>query len=286
MPHPIPLARNSVANRSWMRAYFPTRYVGPKPQPAKRRPVTKGKVFSVIQACAAPLARGLLTVRAAQSDADMAALMALRGRVFRGDAGADDRDAFDPTAIHVLVEAEGRVMASGREIGRGYAAARYDLARLSRFAAPILELGRFCIDPQASLNPDVLRLAWAFITREVDARGAGMLCGCTSFPGRDPMRHRAALAHLTRHLAPDALAPLPRGGDAIAFARDLAAVVPDPVAALAGLPPLLRTYLMMGGWVSDHAVPDPDLDTLHVFTAVEIAAIPPARARALRALAG
>ncbi|MBA4351813.1 MAG: ornithine-acyl-ACP acyltransferase, partial [Rhodobacter sp.] len=35
-------------------------------------------------------------------------------------------------------------------------------------------------------------------------------------------------------------------------------------------------------WVSDHAVLDPDLDTLHVFTAVEIAAIPPVRARLLR----
>ena len=245
-------------------------------------------------ACAASLSRGRLTVRAAETATDMALLMALRGRVFRGDAGADDRDAFDAAAIHVLVEAEGAVlagfrliaMASGAEIGRGYAAARYDLSRLSGFKAPILELGRFCICPEAGLDPDVLRLAWAFITREVDARGAGMLCGCTSFPGRDPTRHRSALAHLTRHLAPDALAPLPRGGDAIAFARDLAAVVPDPVAALAGLPPLLRTYLMMGGWVSDHAVPDPDLDTLHVFTAVEIAAIPPARARALRALAG
>lgn len=248
----------------------------------------------MIKACAAPLSRGRLTVRAAEGAADIAALMALRGQVFRGDAGADDRDAFDSAAMHVVVAAEGAVLAgfrlipmqTGAEIGLGYAAARYDLSRLVGFEAPILELGRFCTHPEAAQDPDVLRLAWAFITREVDARGAGMLCGCTSFPGRDPARHRAALAHLTRHLAPDALAPMPRDGGAIPFARDLAGVAPDPAAALAGLPPLLRTYLMMGGWVSDHAVPDPDLDTLHVFTAVEIAAIPPARARALRALAG
>ena len=246
------------------------------------------------KACAAPLTRGRLTVRAAEAGADIAGLMALRGRVFRGDAAADDRDAHDAGAIHVLVESEGRVlagfrliaMATGAEVGRGYAAARYDLSRLAGFALPILELGRFCIDPQAGTDPDILRAAWAFITREVDARGAGMLCGCTSFAGADPARHRAALAHLTRHLAPAALAPLPRGADVVHFARDLAGVRPDPAAALAGLPPLLRTYLMMGGWVSDHAVADRDLDTLHVFTAVDIAAIPPARARALRALAG
>jgi putative hemolysin len=48
------------------------------------------------------------------------------------------------------------------------------------------------------------------------------------------------------------------------------------------MPPLLRSYLMMGGWVSDHAVIDAELDTLHVFTGVEIARVPEARARLLR----
>ncbi len=56
------------------------------------------------------------------------------------------------------------------------------------------------------------------------------------------------------------------------------------------MPPLLRTYLMMGGWVSDHAVVDRQMNTLHVFTGLEIGAIPPgaqasaAGGRASRAL--
>lgn len=62
--------------------------------------------------------------------------------------------------------------------------------------------------------------------------------------------------------------------------------VTDRRAGLAGLPPLLRTYLGMGGWVSDHAVVDRDLDTLHVFTCVEVDKVPPARAASLRAVAG
>jgi hypothetical protein len=41
----------------------------------------------------------------------------------------------------------------------------------------------------------------------------------------------------------------------------------------------------MGGWVSDHAVIDAEMATLHVFTGVEITTIPPARKRLLRALA-
>ncbi len=52
------------------------------------------------------------------------------------------------------------------------------------------------------------------------------------------------------------------------------------------MPPLLRTYLLMGGWVSDHAVVDSHMNTLHVFTGLEINAIPPARKRLLRATAG
>lgn len=51
------------------------------------------------------------------------------------------------------------------------------------------------------------------------------------------------------------------------------------------MPPLLRSYLALGGWVSDHAVVDPGLQTMHVFTGVEIGAIPPARRRLLRATA-
>jgi len=51
------------------------------------------------------------------------------------------------------------------------------------------------------------------------------------------------------------------------------------------MPALLRTYMLMGGWVSDHAVIDHDMNTLHVFTAVEINKIPPARQRLLRAMA-
>jgi len=73
--------------------------------------------------------------------------------------------------------------------------------------------------------------------------------------------------------------------DVFRFARLLRRRTPDARAAQAGMPPLLRTYLLMGGWVSDHAVVDRQLGTLHVFTGLEIAAIPPARRRLLAALA-
>ena len=59
----------------------------------------------------------------------------------------------------------------------------------------------------------------------------------------------------------------------------------DTRAAMRGLPPLLRSYLALGAWVSDHAVIDRDLNTLHVLVALDVARIPAARARSLHALA-
>ena len=58
----------------------------------------------------------------------------------------------------------------------------------------------------------------------------------------------------------------------------------DRSTAMRAMPPLLRTYLLMGGRVSDHAVVDREMETLHVFTGLEIGAIPEARKRLLRAL--
>ena len=51
-----------------------------------------------------------------------------------------------------------------------------------------------------------------------------------------------------------------RRRDCIGGAGVDGAVPADPRAALAAMPPLLRSYLGMGGWVSDHAVIDPSTE--------------------------
>lgn len=246
------------------------------------------------------LTKGRYRARLAEGEGDLARAQALRHLSFRarrglpGEAGRD-ADALDSRCRHVLVEevAGGQVvccfrllaLGSGAEIGQSYSAQFYDLAALSGFGGAMAELGRFCIHPGWG-DPDILRIAWGALTRIVDEGGVGMLFGCTSFEGAAPQRHRAALALLAaRHLAPPRWAPGVKAARAERFAARALAPV-DPVAALRAMPPLLRTYLAMGGWVSDHAVPDHELDTLHVFTGLEIAAIPAARARALRAVAG
>lgn len=245
------------------------------------------------------LVRGRYRARRTCAANDIAAAQALRYRAFFDAGGSGrDHDRFDATCEHFLVEpARGgapvacfRMMplVSGAEIGRSYSAQFYDLTRLAGFRAPMAELGRFCVAPGV-MDPDILRLAWAAITARVDLLGIEMLFGCSSFPGTDGRAFRAGFSLLgARHLAPRRWRPGVKARDIVRFSPrpGTARALPDSRAALASLPALLRSYLAMGGWVSDHAVVDREMGTLHVFTGLELGAVPAGRARALRALAG
>ncbi|MBN2630668.1 MAG: GNAT family N-acetyltransferase [Rhodobacteraceae bacterium] len=239
-----------------------------------------------------PLTRGRYMARLAEGGADVARAQALRHLAFyarRGRARPDGRDcdAFDATARHMLVEDchDGTLLACYRvQVYRGdgvlasYGAQFYDLSRLASYPGPLMELGRFCLHPDQH-DADILRLAWAAMARLVDDWGIALLFGCSSFMGADPARHAAALHFLSARVAPDLWRPGPRAPLRVSLGGWSQAT------GTAEIPALLRTYLGMGGWVSDHAVIDRDLDTLHVLTGVEIAHIPPARARALRQIA-
>lgn len=245
------------------------------------------------------LLKGRYSARLADCAADVLAAKTLRYQCFIAGRPADrgqgvDEDHFDDICQHMLVHEAGSgalactyrllPLAHGRDIHRSYAAQTYDLTRLSSFDAPMLELGRFCIAPGRAPDADLLRVAWGAMARIVDAHDVGLLFGCSSFAGANAALHHDALQALARrNLAPVAMAPLKKHAEIVDYAANLMSF--DARAAQAQTPALLRTYLMMGGWVSDHAVIDRALDTLHVFTGLPIAAIPPARARALRALA-
>jgi L-ornithine Nalpha-acyltransferase len=247
-----------------------------------------------------PFAKGRHVVRPASDAEDLAAAQRLRHLAFLRGTGAPSRpegreaDSFDALCRHVLVE-EARsgqlvccfrlmVLRDGGEIRASHAARHYELSGLSAYRGRMAEVGRFCIHP-AHRDPDILRLAWAAMTRLVDAEGVEMLFGCTSFRGTDADGYLDAFAMLqARHLGPAPWLPRVKAPDVVRFAGPPQRT-PDARRALSTMPPLLRTYLAMGGWVGDHAVVDRELGTLHVFTGLEIRAIPEARARLLRGLA-
>jgi len=238
------------------------------------------------------LVKGRLRARGADGAGDLDRLLALRALCFRGDGALSDRDDFDALCEHVLIEEveTGTVVGGfrlrlyhGAAVLGSYSAQYYGLDRLSGFGAPMLELGRFCLHPDWH-DADTLRLAWGAITRRVDGAGVGLLFGCSSFAGCEAARYRDAFALLRqRHGAPEGWRPGVKAGEVVRFG-DLPDGF-DRLLALKALPALLRTYLGMGGWVSDHAVVDRGLGTLHVFTGLEIGRVPAGRARLLRAVA-
>ena len=254
------------------------------------------------------LTRGRYDVRLAETPEDVRAAQRLRYRVFREDRGAPgeaddamaeaaerdpiDADEFDAHCDHMLIEDRrtGQLVCcfrllpleSGAEIGRSYSAQFYELSSLNDFPGKIAEMGRFCIDPDHR-NADVLRMAWAAMTRYVDERGFELLCGCSSFEGNDAEAYADAFALLReKHLAPKRWLPRPKAPDVFRFAKLLKLKRPDPAKGMRLMPPLLRGYLSLGGWVSDHAVIDRDLNTLHVFTGLEVKRVPARKVKLLR----
>ena len=239
------------------------------------------------------LSKGRYVARMASGDVDVAAVQALRTLCFR--TPRLDQDEFDGECAHILVEDSRSgalvccfrmlVLDGGNDVSRSYSAQFYDLSALHAFEGRMVEMGRFCIH-QAWNDADILRVAWGAMTAYVDQNDIQMLFGCSSFAGTETEDYLDAFAMLKhRHLAPKRWLPRVKAPNVFRFAARLRRK-PDAKKAMLRMPPLLRTYLMMGGWVSDHAVVDTHMNTLHVFTGLEIGAIPPARKRLLRAVAG
>ncbi len=229
---------------------------------------------------------GSLDARIDHSADTKAQALALRRVAFRKGQRADE-DTFDDACVHsvvrdvtadtTLIAFRLRLLPVADDLHRAYSAGFYDLTPLARDPGPWLEVGRFCQSP-AGTNTNALMLAWAAIGLYVDRHGVAMLFGSSSFDGAEPSRHAGSLSRLRAyHLGDARLIPGRVSKHAVGF--------PVQCNALAPLPPLMRSYLSMGGWVGDHAVQDFDLDTLHVFTGLHVSDIPARRKQKLRAMA-
>jgi len=234
------------------------------------------------------LQKGRYRARQSTLAQDIIKAQSLRARAF----GCDDRDALDARSVHILVEEVGSgevrccfrmLLLPAAKIGQSYSAQFYDLSALQTYDGLLVEMGRFCIDPEVKNDPDVLRIAWGAMTAFVDTHEVALMFGCSSFVGTDPTPYLGSFSMLAnKHLAPEHLRPRQKAADTFCF--DLISTAKQRSERV--MPSLLRTYLMMGGWVSDHAVIDRQMNTMHVFTGVEVCKIPEARKRLLRAVVG
>jgi putative hemolysin len=238
------------------------------------------------------LRAGNLGVRIAATEAELDAALALRYRVFYEERGARpdattaatrrDRDEYDSVADHLLVVDHDRgagpegVVGTYRlirrpaaaRIGRFYSAAEYDIARIEAYPGNILELGRSCVDA-AYRTRAALQLLWRGIAAYVFMHRIDLMFGCASLPGTDLDALAAQLTYLhANHLAPEALRPRALPERYVEMRRlDPAAI--DARAALGALPPLVKGYLRLGGFVGEGAVLDHQFNTTDVSVVVK-----------------
>ena len=235
---------------------------------------------------------GNLEVRLAVDEAEVEAAQALRYRVFYEEMAARpspeiaalhrDFDDFDALCDHLLVldhaldPGPNAVIATYRLIRRAaaarhgsfYSASEYDITKIVDYPGNILELGRSCVD-QRYRNRPTMQLLWRGIAAYVGQHDIALMFGCASLPGTDPSALAVPLSYLYHHhLAPIALRPTALPERRVEMGL-LAPSDIDPRAAMVGLPPLIKGYLRLGGFVGDGAVIDHQFNTTDVCVIVK-----------------
>jgi len=238
------------------------------------------------------LRAGNLGVRLARDQAEVDASQALRYRVFYGEMGAHadaettatqrDRDDFDAVAEHLLVvdhdrgEGAESVVGSYRlirraaaaRLGRWYSASEYDISRIVAVEGEIVECGRSCVDP-AYRTRAALQLMWAGIAAYVFRHRIAILFGCASLPGTDLDALADQLTYLAaNHMAPEDIRPRALPERYVEMLRKDPATI-DVKRTLIDLPPLVKGYLRLGGFVGDGAVIDEQFNTTDVAVLVK-----------------
>jgi len=238
------------------------------------------------------LRAGNLGVRIATNAAERDAAQALRYRIFYDEMGATpdeaacrtkrDIDVFDDVADHLLVidhaissGARGvvgtyrLVQNEGADrIGRFYTSDEYDISRITGFPGRLLELGRSCVDP-AYRGRAAMQLLWRGVAAYVFLHRIDVMFGCASLPGTDPDRLANELTYLYHnHLAPPALRLRAVPERYVEMRRRDPAVL-DHKRVQLQLPPLIKGYLRLGGFIGDGAVVDNQFNTTDVAVVVK-----------------
>ncbi|MBX6746507.1 MAG: GNAT family N-acetyltransferase [Acetobacteraceae bacterium] len=238
------------------------------------------------------LRAGNLGVRVAATPAEIDAVQALRFRVFYEEMGAHpdaealvsrrDRDTFDAVADHLVVVDHDigagpdavvgtyRLIrrAAAERIGRFYSEDEYDISPLLALPGRILELGRSCVHADYRTR-GILQLLWRGIAAYVFKHRIDVMFGCASLPGTDPDALAPMLTYLhANHLAPPELRPRALPHRYVAMDR-LDPAKLDMRAVMGDLPPLVKGYLRLGGFVGDGAVLDHQFNTTDVCVVVK-----------------
>lgn len=266
------------------------RLPGRRIAPLDRRTPTFGKL-------------GTLEVRLARTQGEVKRAQQVRYQVFYEEMSAQadpytaatrrDRDRYDGLCDHLLVldhnvaqrrfrKARPRIVGTYRLLrqevaeanGGFYSAAEFEVDDLVRRHPDktFLELGRSCVLKPYRDKRTVELLwhgAWSYVLRH----NIDVMFGCASLAGTDLDALATALSFLHHnHLAPPEwrIRAVPERYEPM---DRLPADAVDPKSALRALPPLIKGYLRLGGFVADGAVVDPQFGTTDVMIILPVSGI-------------
>ena len=234
-----------------------------------------------------PIQFGNLVARLANTAEEIEAAQSLRYRVFYEEmfavpstevkATRRDFDRFDEICDHLLVidakrtDLPGGVVGTYRLLrstvaeqnGGFYTSDEYEIGRLISGQGDTLELGRSCVEEEYRNRP-TMQLLWQSIAAYIFHYDIAIMFGCASMPGTDIKALALPLSYLYHyHLAPPALRPVALNKRYVDM-RLLPEDQIDQRQALAELPPLIKGYLRLGGFVGDGAVVDHQFNTTDV----------------------
>ena len=220
-------------------------------------------------------------IRIATSEKEIREAQNLRWRVFYEEMKAKptaelakeqrDFDRYDDFCDHLLVLDNNRVVGTYRMLRRSvaavngghYTAGEFNIKPLLDYTGEVLEVGRSCVDPDYRTR-NTMQLLWQGIAAYVFHYDISLLFGCASMHGTSPNALALPLSYLHyHHLAPPALRvrALP---ERYVDMRRMEQSQISPRAGFCSLPPLLKGYLRLGGFIGEGAVVDQDFNTTDV----------------------
>ncbi|HEY8963255.1 MAG TPA: GNAT family N-acyltransferase, partial [Alphaproteobacteria bacterium] len=234
---------------------------------------------------------GPIVVRLARNEDEIRAAQKLRYDIFYTEYGAKpigtmaaegrDFDQFDDVADHLVVvdrkDGTDHIVGTYRllrneaaqKAGRFYSASEFDISDLTGSDLNLVEVGRSCVRADFRTRA-VLQLLWQGIAEYVSYHNIQVLFGCASFHGTNLQDHANELSFLHHYShAPEGLCPkaLPD------LYKKMDLMPKDQVntkKALAAMPPLIKGYLRLGGFVGDGAIIDEQFNTIDVAIVVKV----------------
>ncbi len=231
---------------------------------------------------------GSMEVRLATTPQEVESAQALRYQVFYDECGAipgadartlnSDFDPIDKYCEHLLVidHSKGDIVGTYRFLRRNgalaygtyYTASEFEIDKLLAIEGEIMELGRSCVHKDYR-SRSTMQLLWRGVGAYAEAYNVNALFGCASFQGTELDDYRHALAYLYHnHLAPESI----RTRALEHLYQDMNIMPADQVdtkLAIRQLPPLIKGYLRLGGFIGEGAVIDEQFNTIDVCIIVQ-----------------